>query len=69
MVACLVILGEDGAERPVDRAEHHGMGDRLDGLARTRREGKEETRGQEDEEDNGDEDVRIKGSHLFLRQK
>ena len=45
------------------------MGQRLDELARTRREGKEKTRGQEDEKEDGDEDVRIEGCHFFFREK
>ena len=60
----LIILGEDGAERPVDRTEDDGVGEGLDGLARTRGEREEETRGQEDEEDHRDDEIRVKRSHL-----
>jgi hypothetical protein len=60
-----IVLGEDGAERPVDTTEDHRVGQGLDKLARTGREGEEKSGGEEDEKEDGDEDVRIKGSHFF----
>lgn len=45
------------------------MGQGLNGLARTRREGEEETRGQEDEEENGNKDICIERRHFFLEEK
>jgi hypothetical protein len=59
-----VILGEDGAETPVDHAKDNCVGHNLREASRTRREREEDARGEEDEEEHGDEDVCVEGGHF-----
>ena len=65
-MSVLIVLGEDGAESPVDETEHNRMGQRLGEARRAGRERQEDAGGEEDEEDHGDEDVCIEASHLLI---
>lgn len=60
----LIELREEGAESPVDKAEHNGVRHTLDKDAGARRKGQENSRSKDDEENHGDEDVCVEGGHL-----
>jgi len=65
-MSVLIVLGEDGAESPVDEAKDNRMGERLGEARRAGRERQEDAGGEEDEENHRDEDVRIEASHLSV---
>lgn len=65
-MSVLIVLGEDGAESPVDETEHDRMGQRLHEARRSGGERQEDAGGEEDEENHRDEDVRIEASHLSV---
>ena len=65
-MSVLIVLGEDGAESPVDETEHNRMGDRLGEARCSGGERQEDAGGEEDEENHRDEDVCIEASHLSV---
>ena len=65
-MSVLIVLGEDGAESPVDETEHNRMGERLGEARGSGGERQEDAGGQEDEENHRDEDVCIEASHLSV---
>ena len=58
-VSGLIVLRERGTESKVHGAEHHGVGQHLRHLTRTRRQGKEDTRRQEDKQQHRNHDVEV----------
>jgi hypothetical protein len=65
-MSVLIVLGEDGAESPVDHTEDHAVGHNLSETRGSSGERQEHARGEEDEENNRDEDVCIERGHLLI---